>query len=277
MSTTKIIVKNHGPNKSKATYVTFKGLDGVAVNAITPSEGTLMDNVWAIGELDVGGEVSIVIDAVPTGRSISQTVEAVCYSPTKDAKLSNNRITFEVTDGETQEPICEGIGCPMDGGFYAGDIQYPNGQWYRLIVADVSADVYGLQWKTADTDTQDSYEYEDGVTNTDAMIAVGVEDHPAANHCVNYDGGGYADWYMPALDELYTIYQNLGPNEPDCPPNFQSGGPQAFSDELYWSSTQYEPYTGWLQSFIDGSQHEYYNKTDTNHRVRPVRRVPFTP
>src|SRR5690554_1298283 len=94
-------------------------------------------------------------------------------------------ITASTRRGAT-EPPCEGIGCPMDGGFYAGDIQI-EGYWYKLIVADKSADITGddSRWKTTDTETPNTDHLVDGEANTYSMIAAGIEDHPAANHCVN--------------------------------------------------------------------------------------------
>jgi len=168
------------------------------------------------------------------------------------------------------------IGEPFGGGFYAGDIQYPDGQWYKLIVADVSADITGTnsRWKTSNTDTPGTDHLTNGVSNTAAMIAAGIELHPAAAHCIDHRGGGNADWYMPAKDELNVIYQNLGFNRPNCPPDFQAGGPQAFSSAYYWTSTQDSSSSGWMQHFSNGSQ-IIINKTSTPRRVRPVRRLPF--
>lgn len=183
-------------------------------------------------------------------------------------------ITASTRRGAT-EPPCEGIGCPMDGGFYAGDIQI-EWYWYKLIVADKSADITGVNacWKLSGTVTAGTDHLADGVANANAMIAAGIEEHPAANHCVNHNGGGYTDWYMPAKDELNVIYQNLGHDRPNCPPDFQIGGPQAFEDANYWASTQFSSGSGWTQRFSDGIQSGIY-KFATYPRVRPVRRVAY--
>lgn len=185
-------------------------------------------------------------------------------------------ITASMRRGAPESPG-NTIGEPLGGGFYAGDIEI-DGQWYKLIIADVSADITGAnsRWKTTNTSTAGTDHLTDGVANTNAMIAVGIELHPAANHCVNYNGGGYTDWYMPAKDELNVIYQNLGFNRPDCPSNFQIGGSQAFSGAWYWASTQYSSGGGWSQYFSDGNQ-SFSGKINTGLRVRPVRRIPFTP
>lgn len=169
------------------------------------------------------------------------------------------------------------IGEPFGGGFYAGDIE-SDGQWYKLIVADVVADITGInsRWKTTNSNTPNTAHLTDGVANTSAMIAAGIELHPAAAHCIAHRGGGNADWYMPAKDELNVIYLNLGFNRPACPAHFQSGGEQAFSSAYYWASTQNSSSYGWVRHFSDGGQ-SYSPKTSTSQRVRPVRRLQFNP
>lgn len=169
------------------------------------------------------------------------------------------------------------IGEPFGGGFYAGDIE-SGGVWYKLIVADKAADITGTnsRWKTTNSATAGTDSLTDGVANTSSMIAAGIALHPAANHCVNHAGGGNSDWYMPAKDELNVIYQNLGYSRPNCPPDFLSGGPQAFANAWYWASTQASPYTGWIRRFSDGVQ-DGAGKTDPSPRVRPVRRLQFNP
>lgn len=191
-----------------------------------------------------------------------------------DAVNGSVTITWE---GTVVNPLPTIIGEPFGGGFYAGDIQ-SDGQWYKLIVADVSADITGANsiWKTTTTSTAGTDHLTNGVANTSAMIAAGIELHPAAAHCIDHRGGDNADWYMPAKDELNVIYQNLGFNRPNCPPDFQAGGPQAFSDAYYWSSTQNSSTWGWGQRFSDGNQNNL-TKTTTNRRVRPVRRLQFNP
>lgn len=83
------------------------------------------------------------------------------------------------------------IGDFVYGGYYAGNLLI-EGTTYALLVADVSADITGAdsRWKTSNTSTAGTDHLTDGVANTNAMIAAGIELHPAANHCVNYDGGG---------------------------------------------------------------------------------------
>lgn len=179
-------------------------------------------------------------------------------------------------------PLPTVIGEPYGGGFYAGDIQYPDGQWYKLIVADKAADITGAdsRWKTTVDDSPGTNHLVDGLANTQAMAIVGIELHPAGGHCLDYRGGGFDDWYMASKDELNAVFLGLGPNRPSCPLIFRSGGLQAF-DELawYWTSTQRSASNAWSQHFSNGTQNEQYQggKYVDDHRVRPIRRIAFTP
>jgi|SRR5690554_3112371 len=217
--------------------------------------------------LTFNSDTGYITGSMPAGDlTISITVA--------DAVPNNVTVTWE---GTVINPLPSVIGETWGGGFYAGDIE-SDGQWYKLIVADVSADITGTnsRWKTVNTTTLGATHLTDGIANTNMMIAESIELHPAAAHCIDHRGGDFDDWYFPAKDELNVIYQNLGFNRPNCPPNFQLGGPQAFSNSLYWASTQNAAAYGWLQHFGSGSLN-YTNKTDSTRRVRPIRRIPFNP
>ncbi|MPM33087.1 hypothetical protein SDC9_79654 [bioreactor metagenome] len=95
----------------------------------------------------------------------------------------------------------------------------------------------------------------------------------AAKMCADYSGGEYADWFLPSIDELNLMYQNL-----KC---FGLGG---FSNDLYWSSSESSKLmsigdvygntiieaAAYAQNFNDGKidSHQYRSK---GNRVRPVR------
>lgn len=213
------------------------------------------------------------LESIPQAVGTAMLESTRHYQPIAHGPVD---ITWEEPPAEPDLPTV--LGEPFGGGFYAGDIQYPDGSWYKLIVADKVADIAGNDalWRTSTPAPDVTDSLTDGVANTSAMIAAGIELHPAANHCINHAGGGNSDWYMPARDELNVIYLNLGFNRPDCPPDFLSGGPQAFDSANYWTSTQYSSYHGWIQHFSTGSQ-SYGGMNNTSNRVRPVRRLQFNP
>lgn len=49
----------------------------------------------------------------------------------------------------------------------------------------------------------------DGASNTAAIIAQAGHTTSAAKLCVDYRGGGFADWYLPAIDELKLFWSNI--------------------------------------------------------------------
>ncbi|TAF77054.1 MAG: hypothetical protein EAZ53_03115 [Bacteroidetes bacterium] len=49
----------------------------------------------------------------------------------------------------------------------------------------------------------------DGASNTAAIIAQAGHTSSAAKLCVDYRGGGFADWYLPAIDELKLFWSNI--------------------------------------------------------------------
>jgi len=188
------------------------------------------------------------------------------------------------------------------GGYYAGTMRFADGD-YAIIVAPKSAETT-LASKSTVSITSGTSSYHDGVANTAAMSD---DQHPAAKYCRAYRGGGNADWYLPARDELERLYRNLKPstggnstgvridnsgshgqNANSVPeglaytagnpsqtaaPQFRSGAAEAFATDLYWSSTDYALDSGaaLVQRFSDGLQGKGYK--NYSFRIRPVRRV----
>ena len=102
-----------------------------------------------------------------------------------------------------------------------------------------------------------------GRANTQKIIAklqqLGETDR-AAQKCVAMNIGGKNDWFIPSLDELNLMYQNL-----------YIKGFGDFVPKSYWSSSQYLNYNGsaWRQHFKSGAkQYKYKYRT---YRVRAIR------
>lgn len=84
-------------------------------------------------------------------------------------------------------------------GHYLGTLEQ-EGQDYWIFAAPPDA-AATLAFKNSQTQT-DSYNTESGAYNMLAIQYAGIADHPAAEYCANYRGGGYDDWYLPANAEL---------------------------------------------------------------------------
>ncbi|MBK6346529.1 MAG: DUF1566 domain-containing protein [Bacteroidales bacterium] len=63
----------------------------------------------------------------------------------------------------------------------------------------------------------------------------------AARICGDLVLNGYSDWYLPSKDELNMLYIN----------RIAIGG---FAGTYYWSSTEYDNDTAWIQFFGNGFQ-----------------------
>jgi len=213
-------------------------------------------------------------------------------------------MTWIIT-GEQVNPAV--IGEPFGGGYFAGYISHTadGNATHALIVAPRETGATGTGYtltsnlanKTTQTFTADSSSSFDGKANTDAMIAAGITDHPAAEFCVNLSIGGFTDWYLPAKFELDIAYFNLKPttevnntlfgvnvysvpqrtstNTVSYPAqtnlaDFTSSIEQ-FAANPHWSSTQTSPGGAASISFANGSQ----NNSDKRgtQRVRAFRRI----
>jgi len=78
-------------------------------------------------------------------------------------------------------------------------------------------------------------------------------------YCQNHTDGTYSDWFLPSIDDLNAMYENL----------FLQGlgGFQPY--DFYWSSTEFDFNAAWKQNFGNGNQN--YSNKDYPTNVRAVR------
>ena len=106
-----------------------------------------------------------------------------------------------------QIPIVPGT--PYAGGFYVGRMLV-DAQKYALIVAPKASGQTTLAWKATNTTTLNTTSVWDGFSNTAAMVADSAN-HAAAQWCAALSIGGFADWFLPATEQLELCYRNLKP------------------------------------------------------------------
>lgn len=87
-------------------------------------------------------------------------------------------------------------------GVYIGTINQSGTDYW--IYAAPPDDTTNAQFKVTGTAT-DSYSETEGALNMQDIIAEGLSDHPAAEYCANYRGGGFEDWYLPSTGELMAL------------------------------------------------------------------------
>jgi hypothetical protein len=198
------------------------------------------------------------------------------------------------------------IGLPAAGGYFAGLISHTaNGNpTHALIVAPREGGATGpnyplttsLSWKTEATATTGTNSPFDGAANTAAMVAAGINNHPAAKFCVDLSIDGLTDWYLASRFEWDIAYFNLKPsttanntswgaNIYSVPPksnntssipaqtgaaNFNTSF-QAFAPFTHWSSTEATATAAWILNMGAGFQ-STDNKLTLN-AVRAFRRI----
>jgi hypothetical protein len=185
------------------------------------------------------------------------------------------------------------IGQPYGGGFFSG-ITQEDGKRYINITAAAEHELKG-KWGEYGQKIEGADSYTDSRANTEAMAAAGGE---LARAVLALTIGGHSDWGIPARDVQEPQYRHLKPTaeenycswrDGDNPSSlpaghpyseqspaqtsveaFREGGPEAFQDAWYWSSTQRSADTAYFMGFGDGTQ-----SLSAKHyelRARPVRR-----
>ena len=171
-----------------------------------------------------------------------------------------------------------------------GDIG-PGGGLVFLISGGLTYEMAPKTWGANETtgiawcsDTTNSVSTNDaigtGSANTTAMLTTAgsfVACTSSAPNAVDaYAGGGLTDWFLPSKDELNAMC-NYSRN-PTTPPTGACTGAQdgtfstgtyGFASAFYWSSSQLNASSAWLQHFDDGNLLNA-NKNSTL-RVRQVR------
>lgn len=194
---------------------------------------------------------------------------------------------------ETPESPVLAIGQPYGGGFFSS-ITQENGKRYINITAGATHELVGA-WGKYGEKVESAESFTDSLANTKAMAAAGSD---LAAKVLALTIGGFTDWAIPARDVQELQYRNFKPtteenwansrngDNPHSEPvgllyseedplqtvheAFQEGGPEAFRDTWYWSSSQRSAHTAFVQHFVDGVQYDFGKSGEL--RVRPVRR-----
>ncbi len=131
----------------------------------------------------------------------------------------------------------------------------------KLIVAPKSTETQ-QSWGSRGT-VRNTISSTDGVVNTTTLFGFGSTAHPAAYYCKTLTYGGYNTWYLPAKDELTTMYSNKAAT-PFATANVFGG---TYS---YWNSTESSANFAGYMDFTTGS-FGGASKTSTYY-VRATRR-----
>ncbi|WP_110970828.1 DUF1566 domain-containing protein [Pseudomonas huaxiensis] len=186
------------------------------------------------------------------------------------------------------------IGQPYGGGFFSSITVDPEtGNRFRNITAGAEHELVGA-WGKYGVKIEGADSFVNGRANTEAMAAAGSE---LAQKVLALTIGGHNDWAIPARDQQEPQYRHFKPtteanwqyarsgDNPNSEPvgllyseedpvqtaheAFREGGPEAFRDAAYWSSSQRSADGAFYMLFVGGIQYDLGKGLEL--RVRPVR------
>jgi hypothetical protein len=99
-----------------------------------------------------------------------------------------------------------------------------------------------------------------GLSNTIHIVNNCSDLNSAARFCYDANLNSKTDWYLPSKDELKLIWQNL----------FLQGYGN-FSNESYWSSSQFNSNQAWTQYFDVALTQSFEPKDQLSLRIIPIR------
>ena len=211
------------------------------------SNPTLADFVITDGSGGTGTYVSSM-----TGLTSSTTYYVRSYATNSTGTAYGNEVSFTTGIGVGDSYKVGIIAYMLQFGDPGYDMNVPHG-----LIAAPSDQSTGAPWApTLSMVGSTSMNLGTGASNTNLIASnFGVGTY-AAKLCDDLVLGGYSDWYLPSLNELGKLYLN----------RTAIGG---FSLAFYWSSSEDNTNSAWVQSFNSASQSSA-TKT-TNYNVRAIR------
>ncbi len=215
------------------------------------------------GTLSQSGSGSITVTGLTIGTAYTFTVTATNDIGTSLASAASNSIT----------PRQAQVGDFYQGGvvFYilqSGDTGYIAGETHGLIAA-VQDQSFVIRWDNGSYVTTEATGTAIGTGSANTTAIISAQGPPVTSYAAGlagaYTGGGYTDWFLPSKDELNKMYLNRSTINTTAAANSGSD----FTNDVYWSSTEYSSSNAWGQYIYLGTQ----GTTNKNYpgRVRAVR------
>jgi len=229
---------------------------------------------YDVNATDSGSHYDILVYSLttkPSGMSINSSTGQIAWIPAStgvydvtvkvsDVELFDTQsFTVTVEDNSTYD-----LG-PAGGYIFYDKGSYSNG-WRYLEAAPVSTEWTDKQWSSSyygHLIGATGMEIGTGQSNTTTIVTwlnSQSETGCAAQLCDALVYGGYSDWFLPSIYELFAMYTNL-----------HCFGVGRFADAGYWTSSEYDADTALEASF----QHEEFPVFDIHkyntYQVRAVR------
>jgi hypothetical protein len=201
--------------------------------------------------------------------SILLTISYIAQTPPTISNQAVRRTNYHpfITHAGDGAELQHYVGELFEGGIVYHVSRNAKGEEHGLIVSltDLSiSSEWGLFINVPDCESSWN-----GQANTAAIVSAGTTGNYAAGLCDAYSGGGYTDWYLPSIQELVMLWNNLY----DVNSSLSAiPGTILIAGTMYWSSTESTATSAWEFPF-DGGDTGYHfnnNKSYLNH-VRAVR------
>jgi len=245
-------------NTTIATNTTYTAT--ISGSSQTPSLGDYVNIVFVFENTKTGvGTQTFTIKSNQVINSPFSTAPSPSPSPTPTA-------TPTVTP--TPSPVVLTLNQSYQGGIIvyilqSGDTGYDANVQHGLIMPTTDTGGVNTLWGCFGTNiTGTTSSIGSGQANTTAIVNQCATAGIAARLCDDLTSGGYSDWYLPSKDEWVQINGAYS----------QSLIPAAnLNGNAYWTSTQYDANTAWLQKLNDEMVNETKNSTGQSPRARAVR------
>lgn len=153
-------------------------------------------------------------------------------------------------------PLGGYVGCVRDIG---------EDKWLVIQAPKEYGERISIKWKTTNTTSEGTSDVNFGLVNADNQNNAS---HPLFQWARGLEINGFTDWAPPAVETQVALFNKMGYNVTQAP-LFKSGGSQAYSEQFYWSATQFPSSTdqAWRMYFTDGTKTSYNKAYAVRARV----------
>jgi hypothetical protein len=220
---------------------------------------------WTLFSADCNAIYGCTDSTATNYNPLANTDDGSCIAVVNgctDSTATNYNPLANIDDGTCTYPFSGTIGDTLMGGivfyiFQAGDIGYVAGQVHGLIAAPSDHSTSASWGCDGFLIGATATAIGTGQSNT-STIQAWCSVSSAGQICGNLTLGGNSDWFLPSRDELNKMYVNL---------HQQNLG--SFTNDIYWSSSEYAGYLALYHNFASGYQGDTYK--DEHYKVRAVR------
>jgi hypothetical protein len=256
-----------------AVEVTLTGAETLSNKTLTSPKIAAISNTGTLTLPTITGTIALTSD-IPEGQSSGTTTGDMQYwngtAWAVVAATPNEGATLQMIAGIPT--WVGGTPPPAVGDFRYGGVVFwvnPSDNTHGLVCA-IEDQSSGIRWYNGNYTTTGATGNAIGAgsANTAKIIASqgATETAYAAGLARAYNGGGYTDWFLPSRFELNQMHTNKATINTTATANSGSN----FTNNYYWSSTEYGFYEAFFQVFSSGSQY-WTDKNYTNGHVRAVR------